>query len=538
MTTIRNIFGDYLRLKIADSKYTSAKSLAEEIEKVSDEKIDPSLIRHWLRGARIPTSDHAALPWIAKVLGIQEEEIKKHVKMAQARKTRREGDSLIGAFDPLMPKISAESKKDKTSEESTTYESSLLSTQEILNTIVSILRSLPEKPKDDNKNNKKKPTDKDDGTIFSSFQGKALFFQDFENPRETKDQWFKAIQNALDKGWHVNHLLRLHQIEGDYSQVVELVTYILNFVGRAGDYHPLVFPKSQIFQVAYSLFLVPKVNDFTKKGHGMICLGGENADYIDKAIYTDDDTQIKILKQHFKQLETGNTDIFQNWIEKKDQEKLIDRLLDANQVPGDRIVILKRLPEVIRPLQWYESSSSWVEAEWSNGKKLLKKNVDLKELIRKRKELVELFKASAESQGTESKYIYTDGCIEEFASTGKLCTSSDDFTVPPSEQVKVLTNMIEQLIPCDVAILDKYVLEQKSIKPSLCEVVKGRYVLMEVTPEGKDTSWIFMDEPTIVQAFYEYLSHLWKTLPEEYKDRKRNRALIREMRGRIQASQK
>ena len=519
----RGPFGQFLYLELKNHHRKSAKWLATKLQELGS-PLDDSLIRRWMSGARVPQEGHEAISNIAQALGCSEAEVKKNHELSlawfkqrkeQAQRKRR--ISRVQSNDAtnllVKPDTSLTSRGNKVlidkrellgdGEKSIGIEE----VRPILETAICFLEQLPE------------PKNRNDELLLM-IHGRTATIEEFAE--DLQPRWYEAVKSALQKGWKVIHGVRL---DDDFERIKKMVRGVLLLVGHEGKYEPRIFKQKYVLPVAESFMLVPSLNE------GMIFYAGGQPRYVDSAIYIKDEIQINILKRHFYQLKEEMNPVFYIW---KCYSDAISRLERADNAPGNRIVILKRLSNIQRPNGSYKPNSSWAKAHQ------LANHLDVDELheVLKFRQLRQE-KLKRHSFSYDCKYIFTRRCIGNFLETGKE-PSLPEYTASVDDRIaQILTYqdllnyphyamaLSEEAIFQAPNISEELIRSTKfpDIIPNFCEVLENHLVLMQIPIKRKlsqhsESKWIAIEEPIIVKAFYQYLLDIWETkIPKARKDK-------------------
>lgn len=508
----RGPFGYFLYIQIKNHHRKSAKWLAAELQELGS-PLDDSLIRRWMSGDRVPQEGHEALPKIAQALGCSETEIAKVHKLAlewfkKQKSLQRSRDSHLKSKNSTNLLVKPDEFLTSRYTDNLIDQRNLLRDGEksiglegarsILETVICFLEKLP-KPKNLN------------DEILLMIHGRTATIEEFAD--DLQPRWYEAVKSALQKGWKVIHGVRL---DDDFERIKKLVRGILLLVGHEGKYEPLIFKQKYVFPVAESFMLIPSLNE------GIIFYASNQPRYVDSAIYIKDEVQINILRNHFYQLKAEMNPVFCIW---KHYSGTISQLKRADQVPGNRIAILKRLADIQRPNNLYNPCSGWAKAHQSAHCLDLE---DLREVLKFRQ--LRQQKLKQHSLNYSCKYIYTRQCIGEFLRTGREA-SLPGYIAPIEDriaQISVYQDLLHypyyEMALSEEAILQAPNISEDMIRatefpdiiPSFCEILENHLVLMQIPvnrsmngcPESK---WIVIEEPIIVKAFYQYLCDIWET---------------------------
>lgn len=519
----RGPFGEFLFLQLKNRHRQSAQWLAIKLTDLGT-PLDPSLIRRWMAGSRVPKEDHEAIPKIASVLGCSEakvhtlhEKSRKWFKEQQTitardKKTQKSGVDSGLLEKAKIPEASSKRKQPKLQnwcdrirpgEKSIGIEGARPS----IETVICFLEELP-LPKNTG--------DK----LYLMMNGRTATIDRFAD--DLLPRWYEAMKSTLEKGWEVIHVVRLDE---DLERIQKLVRGILLLVGQAGAYRPLAFKQKYVMPVAESFLLVPSIHK------GIIFYSSQDPRYVGSAIYIEDEIQIDILTRHFHLLQNETNDIFRIWNNYAD---VVSYLKQADLAPGNRIVILKRLSNIQRPKHWYSEETNWAKAHQQE------RELDTEELRQCLQDRKFRRRSLEENSLTHSsRYIYTNQCLDLYCKKGKdvslpnqliskedrleqLSTLKQFLNYPHYEMAMTEEDMYES-INLSEELIEKA--QFPDIIPEFCEVQENHLALLHFPikrsgSQRTQSKWIVIEEPVIVKAFYQYILDIWnKRIPAPRKDK-------------------
>jgi len=527
---VRGPFGSFLHRELKCNRGESAQWLTNNIEQAGI-KLDSSLVRHWIRGSRVPSLGHPAIAQIAKLLKKEEKEVegkqlealkwneekKKQKKVKKSKKEQKPEPELLAKPDesPGTAKnlLIKDCRKELQRPENKNAKSHAIEgARDVMETTISILESLPDVPSQPNKQ-------QTSYEVLLTIQGQINLIEKFE---DLEKRWYDAIKSALKKSWKVSHIVR---IDNKLERIKRIVSKILQLVGYEGNYELFYFNQKYVLPVAQSFLIIPSRNE------GMMFYAGEQSEYVDSAIYIHDKAQIELIQKHFLQLKNVLEPVFLSYAK---YSEITETLSRADQQPGKRIVILKRLSDIQRPKDSYHPDSRWAKAHKTSNAISSDELSLVLDTRKKRQENLEIH-----SNNYCCKYIYTGGCLQNFVETGK--------DSPLEEYKATLKDRLEHLVQfndffnCqkyEMALLEEEIFlplgksESEAVPPAIfpeimpefCEVQDDHLVLMQFWIKGNDgenltSKWIIIREPIIVRAFYEYLSDKWEEIPNKRRDR-------------------
>ena len=369
--------------------------------------------------------------------------------------------------------------------------------REVLGTVIHLLENLPESQGSDDK-------------VLLMIQGRTATIERFAD--DLQPRWYEAVKSALKKGWKVIHVVRLDE---DLSRIKKMVRGFLLLVGHKGEYKPLAFKQKYVVPVAESFIVIPTL------GKGMILYAGNQARFVDSAIYIEDETQIRILENHFMQLSDVMIPVFSIL---KQYSSVIPHFQRADRIPGNRIVILKRLSDIQRPDSFYQANSCWAKAhQKANGMDESELCETLAFRLGRQSHLI------SHSKNHDCKYIFTGNCIGRYLSSGKEM-SLPGYVASTNEKLKQIQKYksLMQQIHYDMALAEEDIFKQYDVPdtiknpsmlpeiiPDFCEVLEDFLVVMRIpiyqdVEQIIESKWIVIEDPVIVKAFYQYLLEIWE----------------------------
>jgi hypothetical protein len=536
-----NFFGGYIKdkIKALPEKMTSEQiaALIREYSIRDGTPVPPvtaALVRRWLNGTRVPGFGHDAIPLLAEILNVDIKELEREqhkslkqqlIRRDEERRVRQQEQGIRSLDSFSRPNI------DQNPRRIASRKSSIEGTQHLIERTISVLNDLP----DLRMLSEKELPKEEDCTILLSSQGRSSALQAPGVSDDLESEWYGAIKNVLEKGWHVCHLIRVDEIEGSSQRLIKVITDMLAFVGQKGNYLPHAF--TQTFPVAYSPMIVPSWNGAKHTPKAMLSLAGNNVDYVDSSIYIKHPAQVKILRAHAEQLKSITEPIF-SVFEQPRQINLLEALQGICDKSSDQIVILNRLTDIVKPLSWFTPTSRWAK----HMKKNLKLSPEkLSELIVAKKSRVENLRDHLKNGTYACKYIFMNRCVQNFSRGSRMLDFTDaNFQPNSQERLEQLETMLEllELPNYEVAFLEEEMfladeqfdppgfqdyLTKLDIQPHLCSVNNKYLVLMEVLPpldlEDGENCWISINNKVIVDAFYEKLSIFWGAIPAQRKDK-------------------
>ena len=186
-------------------------------------------------------------------------------------------------------------------------------------------------------------------TLLFTFQGAENAFDDFP---ELQDQFTKALQGVLQRGWQICHLWRLDQ---DVRRSISLVENMLKLLGT-GRYLPYFINQYGTIAPPYDLLIVPKTA-------AMLFFATQNPRRVDAGLLTHDPEQIELFRTHFYQLYALSQPLAQTYLP-GDESRNWEAYAEAESQPGGRVVVKDGLSFLTEPPTWY--SEDWMLNEVIN----------------------------------------------------------------------------------------------------------------------------------------------------------------------------
>ncbi len=321
--------------------------------------------------------------------------------------------------------------------------------------------------------------------------------------------WHSALQSALDKGWNIQHLIRLNS---DSSRTFSIVSKLMSFLGRSGEYEPFIYKEKSLLKPTFGFLII-------EGKHAFINLSSKNPLLADSTILLKEKTQINTITRHYELLKNESTFSAYKKFWYYNEDEITEALYEADKIPGNRIIISKRLAEITRPLNWYNINSSWAQSlklhqEIETDKELenhlknrLRRAVDLRKNIKDGlynfryiypQYCLDYFLNDSLKKSGEFIYYYTPNNQEKkqyLEETLLLLRENDNF------EILLLNNLYDQIFP--------------RFKPTYCEVHGENLILMEIWNEEKKRLWYLIRDRNIVSSFQDYFSKIWNDLYEK-----------------------
>lgn len=496
MSNIR--FGDYLAQLLRERASTGSR-LASMLS------IDPALVYRWLRNEAVPKLDAAYCDEIALTLQLSQAEVSQLkeaqifslsnplVRRPKARSVSAAVERLLRQAGPRSP-----SKEDSPSpllplDLLTPRPSGVIwGRPALLEAIISLLEHLPPLPR------------LQSNTLLLTFQGAEDAFDDFP---QLHDQYMKALQGVLQRGWQVCHLWRINH---DRRRSIVLVENILKLLGT-GRYLPSYISDEGTLAPPYDLLVIPKTA-------AILCFATQNPRRVDAGLLTHDPEQIELTHTHFYQLQAMSQPLAHISLPQNGSQMWL-AYADAESQSGGRSVVKDGLSFITEPTSWYSQDG------------LMTRTIDLSGPD---------FTTALESQHRRytafqtniASYPYRDICprraIERLVQYGEV--PSND-RLPPGfklsqqarrEQLERAIHLLRTYEQYKLALIDEQ--EEQFIPTEMFWEVTGQHTVLMLSwstdMTGKDVIIeLAINEPTIVHAFHDYFAELWERIAPPHKDK-------------------
>jgi hypothetical protein len=468
----------------------SATKFAESV------KLNERLIRAWRTGERLPNFDH--LEKIRKALDLPCDEIR---------------DKLVESMQ-----LSVEQKSSKKSSPPHPLTLNEIEPSSALNP-----RDLPAKVTRDKANlnqalihlvqSLEKPIDNQNNRILIVFQSRDIVFE-----KEFLSEWKNSLKNTIQNGWIIEHIV---QIDRARERNLRTIANILRYMSDQDQYQLYKLKHKKLVDVSSGMLIIPGVG-------AIICYATTHPDYIDQGIFlrqSEDEAQIQIYARHFELMKQQSDPVFRKYDNTQQQQILeaLEKLGEADQHAGERIVFLKRLSEVTRPLYFYNKDSNWAKAI-QNYYNFTDRQLD--QHLETRKKRHEKFRNTLRND--RCRYIYYLKTLNEFISTGT--TYPNYFQANEQERLDQLLEIRRLILSEDSNKNFEFALIHEDeehilgdVKPSFCEVKKGVVTTMEVPTGTTDDhgnlqhKWFVIEDVTVTNAVADYFSDIWDLLKDDSK---------------------
>lgn len=328
-------------------------------------------------------------------------------------------------------------------------------------------------------------------------------------------RWQRALRAALQKGYNVQHLLRLDR---DPSRSLRIAKEIIAYLGYIDSYTPYVVPQPPGTLIPpYEMLVVPNAGT-------LFFVATEHTDRVDAAIYSPGNLLVHMAGGHFAQLQ-GHPDrvrpILKRYKKEFGRVAFLNEMAEAEQRPGDRFLIKDGLSAITRPLSFCDEQSPLVQAYATKGESAAA--VSARHIRR-----IQAFEKWIR------RYRYRDVCTQRAILTlvreGRY--TGDDLQIPETyvasltDRLAHLHRVRELLMTYDnyeLALVDEEQADRvflrtrtsSRVRPLL--IVKADQVLFETwsaNPEQPGTRMeldVVIKEPTIAAALHAHVADLWET---------------------------
>ncbi len=499
-------FGDYLS-QLLRGRECSGSWLAGMMS------VDPALVYRWLRNESVPKLDAPYREEMSRYLSLSEEEaallkaaqVYSLSQPAERRPRPRNGgavESLIRHARPRNTPVAAPAAPLPTLPTAPIRSSGVIwGRPAILEAIIRALEGLPSLPARHHPN-----------SVLLSFQGPEDAFDDFP---DLQAHYQQAILGALQRGWRIEHVLRL---DHDARRSVLLVEGMLKLLGT-GRYLPVYIEQPGTLAPPYDLLVIPQTL-------GLLVFATQNPRRADAALLTYDLEQIELLRTHFYQLSALSVPLVQSHII-QDDTAVLHIYADAEAGPGGRMAVKDKLSSLTEPPSWYQKDSLLMQAAERMG-------APVSGLIEQQRRRLAAFYAHA--QTSSYRDICTRRRIEQMLHTGmhQYNDRISDVCLPWEERIEQLEQTIHLLKTYEryeLALIDSA--EEQLIPTETSWEVTGKGTVLMMSwcddDSGEEISvTLEIAEPTIVHAFRAYFEDLWERIAPRNKDKRQVIAWLEE----------
>ncbi len=307
--------------------------------------IDPSLVRRWLRGDRVPALGSNYLTQLADLLELRPGQLKalEQAQLASLR-GRANGGVASGSATTAPRRQPARARRSTHSwslPAATAGESRLLGTPEALLAYADqMVQQLP----------RVRPHA---ATILIAEQGEEIL----DLTDELTGRWADLFKSIVQRGWDVECLVRLPT---QPVQLLPLVRIILALANIAGSFRIRYVTEPGPLPVPYSLVVVPE-------RFALIGLATRQDQTVDSLLQVVDPAGIRACRDHFFQLRRRTTPLFTTYSE--DQRLAFEEeLTAASRSDAPRTYVVKDgFSNVTIPPHWAREDATWVRSRATGG---------------------------------------------------------------------------------------------------------------------------------------------------------------------------
>ena len=476
--------------------------------------VDPSLVRRWRRGERVPALNSDYVRRIADLLSLDRAERaaleKAQIWALQAHPVRRPRGSggvqqlLAGAsrVKRAMPLGPSDDPPDWANLPA------VRGTEALIERGIAILQSLPrlEQPHS--------------ATVLITHQGSEAVFQ---RRAGSAGAWRAALAGVMQRGWDLEQLWRLGR---DPEDALHLVERMLSLLGGTGEYRPRYFARAGRLFSPYDLLIAPGIV-------ATLSFATRQTEHLDSSLVIHDPSGVTLLRDHFYQLRRG-TRPFMSAFSKDQRAAFEETMTEAVRRGGERLIVREGLSEMTLPREWLRDDATWVKAHVTSG-------WDAGALIGTLRERLALFQRILEAQG--SRDIVSVQSVRYWLATGR--EKWNRFADSPHEvlpcgpadrrkRVERVVEMLEQYPGYQLAFWDE---EAEGPLPTVFWQVSGEHTALMVacsgTPKGDEEILLTIAEPRLVSAFRQHFERVWESIPTE---RREKRAVVEMLRRELEAA--
>lgn len=510
----------YLLKRLLVIRNWSAAKLAREIN------LDPSYVRKWIRGERVPSLKTNHVERIANSLCyLLDLDNKSELKEAYI-KALGEMNFYNGEDKPFIElitlalskaqlyslKISSNKKKLKslskkndfsytnmasnyTFHKTSEIPSIIKGKKTIIYTIIELIRkALNSETREEN-------------NVFITSLGEEYIFNSYLGLR---DEWTLVIKQALDDGWNINHLWR---INNNYNRSIEIVKNLKNFLGYRGMYVSHYFKKYETLIPPYELIIISNIG-------ALICFSSEVSDSIDTAFFFRDKEKIEALTMNYNQLKSQSKPL----TKVVNENEYFNLTTEKDRKPGSSFIYSSNLDVLTFP---YELWVKYLKETFKDNEQ------ELLEHTSRIKSRIEDFKKQVLKYNF--KFIFPLETLEYIINTGKYYRDTKYKNPTPKDIVAHLSYIVyllEKYENLDIAFIDDKI---ESDFPYTCfEIKENKTVIMDITREinvrdnHNNVKFATSSEEILVTAFTNYFMTLWNRITPKLKTKEYIIKLLKE----------
>lgn len=332
--------------------------------------------------------------------------------------------------------------------------------------------------------------------------------------------WRAALHQALDAGWNIVHLWRLH---GSTDRRFELITKMLTLVGYRGHYLPYIFP-NHIAPVAPSdLVIVP--------GQGALSLfGSRQAKYVDSGFFFPADSgHFTLLSQYAAMMRTQTQPLLEVFPERSLDFKTATLQVEAE--PGDQLLLkeglaLQVMPPAIRAA--YVERILQAPTQRSDQEQI-SLQLWCQTLLEYHTRRVQLFEAYLREGAYTARHIVTRPAIQALLRSGELPVddwlhNETNSNLTYAEVVAWLEHVIMLLETYPTFHLGLVDSLQNNEFPIYWKIEGRQTIILEswqqnTANDRRENVNILLHDPAIAKSFRHHFAAFWKRIPAEHKDK-------------------
>jgi len=333
--------------------------------------------------------------------------------------------------------------------------------------------------------------------------------------------WRAALRQALNAGWNIVHLWRLH---GDTDRRFALIVKMLSMLGYRGQYLPYIFPPHIAPVVSTDLLIVP--------GQGALSMfGSRQARHVDTGFFFPaDSSHFSMLSQYASTMRAQTQPLLEVFSERSLDFKTASLHVEAE--PGDQLLLkeglaLQVMPTSIRAA--YIERILQVQTD-RNEQEQISLRLWCQTLLEYHARRVLMFENYLRDGAYVARHIVAKSALEALFQRGEL---------PVDDWLRNEAN--SQLTPEEVVLWVRHVIHLLETYPTyhlgLVDSLEDNIIPVYWKVEGRQTiileSWqqpdaasskrdnvnILLHDPAIAKSFRDHFVAFWEGLPAEQVDK-------------------
>jgi transcriptional regulator with XRE-family HTH domain len=336
------------------------------------------------------------------------------------------------------------------------------------------------------------------GKIILTFQSES---HPFDGYPKLEEYWRSNLCAALEEGWEADHILRLNK---DITRSMKLVKRIVQTVGLDNHYHPYYFEKYGTLSPAYDVIIVEGIG-------ALVSFSTEDADYVDTAFFYNADEAVKSLERYYMQIFGSLKPLL--GVYTLDEYFVFNT--EADRKPGDRFIIRNDLDSMSMPY------SLWVKYL----SRVFKDDNEAEPHLRRIKTRLDSFLQQVE------RYKFMNICstqaIENLINSREYLYDNVYRVPMPEEIIEHLENIVHLLKTYENYEIGLLTENQMNLLPPAFWEIKGDYSViidMWYPREGRGSAaepglFLAITEATIAGSFREHFLDIWEKISPRYRDR-------------------